>query len=141
MFGAALIGWFANQYMSHRTELKTALNQNYEQFDVASDQVKDSLRLFSEIAVGKKAKSQDDVALLQQRLVKAVDIAQDLQRRLGNDDLATGYAHAAVRLKKASDTVTGPLDAKPLVEAVSDYLVAEKTVRDAIVREHNSFMF
>jgi hypothetical protein len=99
------------------------------------------LRLFAEIAKGTKNKAPADVVQLQTRLLKAVSVAEDLERRLGKDAVSSSYQRAAVELKKASDKVTGPLDAKPLVNAVNDYLVAEKKLRDTAVEEHTSFLF
>lgn len=134
-------GWFGSNYMSDRAAYKEALQANYAQFDAVSAEISDSLKDFAAIAVGKKAKTPEDADRLQSRLLKGVTVVEDLQRRLNDATWIEQYETAAVKLKAASDKVTGPADAKPLVLAVSDYLVADKTVRDAVIEEHNRFLF
>lgn len=140
--GGALIGWFANQYMEYRTVYKEALTANYQQFTEATAQLEDSLKQFADVAKGDRTKSESDVAQLQMRLLKALNAAEDIERRMNASSPAVEeYRTATIQLKQASDGVTGPLDAKPLVEAVNSYLLAEKLVRDSVIREHNSFLF
>ncbi|MDO9417968.1 hypothetical protein [Pararhizobium sp.] len=137
-----LIGWFANQYMEYRSSFKEGLGQNYEQFDAAATGVQESLIQFADIARGQKSKSDQDVANIQSRLLKAVTAADDLQRRMKADPLIIEqYRLATVDLKHASDHVTGPLDAKNLLEAVNGYLVAEKILRDEVLLQQSSFLY
>ncbi|MBX5148499.1 hypothetical protein [Rhizobium lentis] len=133
-------GWFANQYMDYRTAYREALSANYQAFNSASADIQESLREFADIARGTKTKSPDDVRQLQSRLLKALGAAADLQRRLNNLQGLAEYEAASVNLKHASDKITGPADAKPLVIAVSDYLMAEKHLRDAVFKESNAFV-
>ncbi|MCJ9721128.1 hypothetical protein MOV66_04465 [Agrobacterium sp. SHOUNA12C] len=138
----AAVGWFSNQYMDYRSAYKDSLSANYQQFNDAASQIEDSLKLFADIARGAKPKTEDDVTQLQSRLLKAASAADDLQRRLGpKSNVVDGYRSAIVELKHASDIVTGPANAKPLVLAVNDYLVAEKQLRDVVVAEHTAFLF
>lgn len=137
-----LIGWFANQYMDYRTSFKEGLSQNYERFDAAATAVQESLIQFADIARGQKPKSDQDVANIQTRLLTAVSAAEDLQRRMRADPkIIEQYRSATVYLKHASDRVTGPLDAKGLVEAVNGYLVAEKGLRDEVLQQQNAFLY
>ncbi|GEM_PF-4628234 len=137
-----LIGWFANQYMDHRTANKVAIGLNYDQFNVVSSELEKSLKQFADIANGKKSKTDEDVELLQSRLLSALSVVEDLQRRIGVDEgILDNFRSAAVDLKQASNDVTGPLDAKKLVVAVNDYLVAEKKIKNAAVSKHKAFLF
>ncbi|MBY3260383.1 hypothetical protein HFO15_01710 [Rhizobium laguerreae] len=133
-------GWFANQYMDYRSAYREALSANYQAFNSASSEIQESLREFADIARGTKKKSPDDVKQLQTRLLKALGAASDLQRRLDNLQGLAEYETATINLKHASDKITGPVDAKPLVVAVSDYLIAEKHLRDAVFKESNAFV-
>jgi len=139
---SGLIGWFASQYMDYRTSFKEGLGQNYERFDTAATVLQESLIQFADIARGQKAKSDTDVANIQTRLLTAVSAAEDLQRRMKADpSIIERYRLATVDLKHASDKVTGPLDAKGLLEAVNLYLVAEKNLRDEVLQQQNAFLF
>ncbi|MEY9100466.1 hypothetical protein ABIA24_003375 [Sinorhizobium fredii] len=140
--GGALIGWFANQYMEYRTVYKEALTANYQQFTEATAQIEDSLKQLADVAQGERPKSEEDLEQLQMRLLKALNAAEDLERRMSASSPAVDvYRTATIQLKQASDRITGPLDAKPLVEAVNSYLLAEKMVRDSVIKEHNAFLF
>ncbi|NML73085.1 hypothetical protein HHL25_02990 [Rhizobium sp. S-51] len=139
---SGLIGWFASQYMDYRTSYKDGLGQNYERFDAAATTLQESLIRFADIARGQKSKSDEDVASIQTRLLTAVSAAEDLQRRMKADpEIIERYRSATVDLKHASDTITGPLDAKDLLEAVNLYLVAEKELRDEVLQQQNAFLF
>ncbi len=138
----AVAGWLANNYMEYRAAYKENLGANYEAFDAASAELKDSLIQFSDIARGAKVKSKEDVEKLQKRLLVALGAAEDLQRRMKADrDIIEDYKSATVDLKHASDSVTGPIDGKALVVSVSDYLEAEQRLRETTIAEQNSFLF
>ncbi|MEA3533250.1 hypothetical protein [Rhizobium sp. CC-YZS058] len=135
-------GWLGSQWMDYRTAYKESLGENYERFDTAASAVQESLIRFADIASGETKKSDEDVNTIQNRLIAAVSAAEDLQRRLKADErVIAGYRLATVELKHESDKVTGPLDAKPLVRAVNSYLVAEKSLRDHVVEQQNSFLY
>ncbi len=138
---AGLLGWFANQYMTDRASFKSALNENYSAFNTVTDEVNASLKVFADVAKGKRSKTDDDVAELQLRLLKAVGTAEDLGRRLKEPSAVSSYKKAATNLKIATNAATGPLDSKELVKAAGDYLYAEFELRNKVIAQHNSLLF
>lgn len=135
-------GFVTNYYISYRSNYLSALNANYEQFDTSAAEVRQSLKTFADIANGQKKKTEQDAAEIQMRLLTAVTKAEDLSRRINTDtSFIRSYETAAVNLKAATATVSGPIDGKGLVLAVNDYLVAEKGVRDAVLKEYNAFIW
>jgi hypothetical protein len=99
------------------------------------------LKIFADVAKGKRTKTDDDVAELQIKLIKAVGTAEDLGRRLKEQAEVRAFKVAAMNLKVASDKATGPLDSKDLVKAADDYFFAESELRDRVVKQHNSLFF
>ncbi len=139
--GAGIFGWFANQYMTDRAAFKSALNENYTSFNAVTDDVNASLKVFADVAQGKRAKTDEDVAMLQLRLLKAVGTAEDLGRRIKEPDAISSYKRAATKLKIATNTATGPLDSKEMVKAAEDYVFAEVELRNKVISQHNSLLF
>lgn len=135
------IGWFGNQYMDARSAYKEALTENYASFNEAAAGLEESLKEFASIAAGKKSKTGEATDQLQSRLLGVLRVAHDLNRRLGDDkQVMEHFESATVALKRAADSVSGPLDGKVMIQAVADYLVAEGELRDAVVNEHNAVL-
>jgi hypothetical protein len=135
-------GFVTNYYISYRGNYLSALNVNYDQFDATTAEIRDSLKVFADIAGGERKKKPEDSTALQLRLLNAVGKVEDLSRRIDNSaDFIKNYQTAAVKLKSASDEITGPANGKALVLAVNDYLLAEREVRNAVLREYNSFIW
>ena len=138
-FGA---GFVTNYYVAYRGNYLTALNANYEQFDASAAEVKTTLKVFGDISQGVRQKSPEDTEKLQQQLLTALTKAEDLSRRVRSADRPIkDFGDAAVHLQSASEEVTGPADAKKLVEAVDAYLVAEQNVRTVVLKEYNAFLW
>ena len=144
VFGAIAFGagFVTNYYVDYRNNYVEALNINYAHFDTASEDIRETLRIFADISRGEKSKTDDDVAALQMKLLVAVGKVEDLSRRLDSGStFVRKYQDAAVNLRNAAETVTGPLDGKVMVDAVNDFLLAENQVRDSVLREYNSFLW
>jgi hypothetical protein len=135
-------GFVTNYYISYRANYLTALGANYEQFDTSTAEIRQSLKIFADIARGERAKTAQDVTDLQMRLLNAVSKAEDLSRRINTEaSFIQSYETAAVNLQAASSEINGPKNGKGLVLAVNDYLGAEKGLRDAVLKEYNSFVW
>lgn len=135
----ASIGWLANQYMDFRSSYRDALEANYESFNEVARDIEQSLKQFADVARGTRPKDASDVENLQLKLLSAVTVAEDLQRRMKADNgLISQFKSAAVELQRASEGFSGPLDGKPMVQAVDQYLFAEQQLRDAVLSERNS---
>ena len=138
-FGA---GFVTNYYVDYRDNYVEALNANYAQFDRASEDIRETLRIFADISRGERPKTGEDVSSLQMKLLVAVGNVEDLSRRVdGSSSFLRTYQNAAVNLHNAAEEVSGPLNGKVMVDAVNDFLVAENEVRDTVLQEYNSFLW
>lgn len=134
------MGWFASQYMDYRSAYRESLETNYESFNEVAKEIEQSLRLFADVTRGVREKSTEDVEQLQLKLLNAVTVADDLHRRIRADEsVLRNFRSAAVEVQRASELVTGPIDGRQMVSAVSDFLVAEQDLRDVVIAERNSF--
>lgn len=135
-------GFVTNYYVDYRNNYVEALNANYAQFDKASEDIRETLKIFADISRGVKPKSDNDVTALQMKLLVAVGKVEDLSRRVdGGPTFVRTYQDAAVNLRNAAETVNGPLNGKVMVDAVNDFLLAENQVRDSVLQEYNSFLW
>ncbi|WP_448115902.1 hypothetical protein [Mesorhizobium amorphae] len=138
-FGA---GFVTNYYVDYRNNYVIALNTNYDQFDKASEDIRNTLKIFADIAKGDKPRTDEDVSSLQMKLLKAVGQVEDLSRRVDGGSLfVKNYQDAAVNLNNAAQKIKGPSNGKEMVLAVNDFLLAESNVRDAVLKESNSFLW
>lgn len=135
-------GFVTNYYVDYRNTYVAALNSNYEHFDKASQDIRNTLRVFADVSRGNKLKSDEYVADLQMKLLEAVGKVEDLSRRVdGGSQFVRSYQDAAVNLRNAAEMLEGPLNGKVMVDAVNDFLLAENRVRDTVLQEYNSFLW
>jgi hypothetical protein len=140
---AFIAGFVTNYYVDYRNNYVSALNTNYDQFDKASQDLSNSLKVFADISDGQKAKRPEDVDKLEKQLIVALSKVEDLSRRI--DDNRSGfvknYQDAAIKLRNAAEEVQGPANGKVMVLAANDFLLAENEVRDAVLNESTSFLW
>lgn len=129
-------GFVTNYYVDYRGSYVTSLNANYEHFTSQSDEIMSILREFALVANGEATKSADNVAELERRLLAAVSTVEDLSRRLqGGSSIVSDYNQAALGLRSAAMQLEGPGNGKIMLKAAEDYLLAERSVRDAVLSE------
>ena len=137
----AVVGFATNYWVSYRSDYRSDLEARLSAFSELNTEVSDHLRTLFEVAEGERQKRPEDVEALRKSLYDSVTEAQTLSARIGNTDtLLAMYQDAAVALQSASQKVTGPLDASPLMEAASDYLVAERQLREAALGSYKSIL-
>jgi len=129
--GGAVFGFFTNYYVDYRSDYRQSLDAQMDAFEEVAAPVADNLRGFFLVAQGQREKSASDVEALRSSLYDSVTAAQLLADRIGKNDLLQDYQAASVSLQRASQIVTGPLDAEPLMEAVNDFLLAEQRLQTA----------
>ena len=101
-------GFVTNYYVDYRSQYVEALNANYEQFDKASEDIRETLKVFADIARGDKPKSSDNLNALQMELLVAVGKVEDLSRRVdGGATFVKVYQDAAVNLRNAAERSRG----------------------------------
>lgn len=134
-------GFLANYYQEYRSDYLTGLRKNHEDFKLASHIIDESLVKLSKVALGEKPKNAEDVDILRDKLRLAVNNVRELSRRIDDSlSVATAYEEAALKLVDAADAITGPYDGKPMVEAISNYYVAQQDVEMRVVKEDTKFI-
>jgi hypothetical protein len=131
-------GFFTNYWISYRADFRETLNEQINSFKEVTAPVASDLRTFFQIAEGSRAKTDEDVETLRKNLFASVTEAQLLADNIGASDVIASYQSASLELQEASEVVTGPLDARPLVQAVNDYLLAEQQLQQAAQESYKS---
>ncbi|NTA58125.1 hypothetical protein G6L32_05670 [Agrobacterium tumefaciens] len=136
--GAGAIGGY---YMTDRAAYKAGLEANYTVFTEQAGDVDLSLKVFADIARGKRVKTEEDLSQLQERLNKASTAADNLARRLNDHQIYKVFRQAGMDLKTASDKATDPLNSRDLLVAVDQYKVAEEELRQRVIKQQRSLFF
>ena len=138
--GGIVVGFVTSYWVQYRSDYRSALEDQMEAYRQVSAPVSDKLRDFFLIAQGRRVKSESDVESLRRSLYASTSEAQLLADRIGKDGLLHEYQAAVVAVQKASQSVTGPIDAKPLMQAVNDYLSAEQNLQIAAQESYASLI-
>ncbi|MCM2434110.1 hypothetical protein [Agrobacterium rosae] len=143
LFGSmcAVAGAIGGYYMTDRAAYKAGLEANYSTFTEQTGEVDLSLIVFAEIARGKRARTDEDISQLQERLLKAAKTADNLARRLNDQQIYKTFRQAGVDLKIASDKATDPLNSRQLLVAVEQYKFAENELRERVIKQQRSLFF
>ncbi len=136
--GAGAIGGY---YMTDRAAYKEGLEANYTVFTEQSGEVDLSLKIFADIAQGKRVKTEEDLSQLQERLAKASTAADNLARRLNDHQIYKVFRKAGMDLKIASDKASDPLNSRDLLVAVEQYKFAENELRERVIKQQRSLFF
>ena len=103
----------------------------------ANECIGQSLVKFSNVALGRGSFQKDDKLDFTSALNKA-DALKGAIPSLSPQ--VSDYTASLVRLKQASDRLTGPLTGKSFVEAVSDYAVARDNLATAAAKARSSYL-
>lgn len=133
-------GFVINDIAGWRTANRTFLITQAEASQKADEELIDILRKFSNKALGKMVTTEEDLQTLHAGVTKSYMIASALSERL--PELKADfdqYAASLITLQKSAEKLSGPLDGKPFVEAVSSYADTRKTFESRVAKMQSSW--
>jgi hypothetical protein len=130
-----LVGGFFSDYLAFKAEVRTQLAADYAQANDAFKVTFQELQRVADVATGKVAKKNAELEPLKQSLKKLHVEVEDVAERLpAIAPEAQTYLESMVNLQKQIEAVNSPGDAKPLVTAIDEFLVARKTFNERAVK-------
>lgn len=138
--GGAL-GFAAMNFVSFHDKLFETNAAFVSQVAEANEGIGQSLVKLSNVALGRGAFGKDDKTDFSSALNKADARAEALKEAIPSlAPQVDGYAASLVKLKQASDRLTGPVTGKGFVEAVGDYAVARDNLAKAAEKAKSSYL-
>lgn len=129
------IGTVTTGYISAVNSEISSINEDIKKFQSASTELLQTLQAFADKARKGGSVNDEQQKVLTKEITALFGQADALAAR--DTGVATefrNYSAALVRLRKTAETMNGPLDAKPFVEAVSQYSVASQLFVEAAIR-------
>ncbi|RYC31379.1 hypothetical protein D3273_13395 [Lichenibacterium minor] len=140
-FVGGAITLLATNFFSFHDKLFEGNAAFVSQVAEANEGIGQSLVKFSNVALGRGSFQKDDKLDFTSALNKADAKADALKSAIPSlAPLVSDYTASLVKLKQASDRLTGPLTGKSFVEAVSDYAVARDNLAAAAAKARSSYL-
>lgn len=140
-FVGAAISLLATNYFGFHDKLLEANAAVVTQVAEANEGILQSLVKFSNVATGRGGFQKSDKTDFTSALNKAAAKAEALKNAIPSlAPQVDSYTAALVKLKQASDRLTGPLTGKAFVEAVGDYAVARDDLAQAAEKARANYL-
>ena len=140
-FVGAALSLLATSYFGFRDKLLESNAAAVTQVAEANDGVLQSVVKFSNVAMGRGGFQKDDRTDFTSAVNKAAVKAEALKNAIPSlGPQVDSYTASLVKLKQASDRLTGPVTGKAFVEAVADYAVARDELAKAAEKARESYL-
>lgn len=133
-------GIFTNELSSYRSEQRQLLSAEYQEVQVASKKLLDTLQPLADAANGHSALREPDVQAFRKQVLMLHESAREVASRVpAVANKYDRYSASLISLKGAVEAMTGPKDAKNFVEAYADFVVAQEEFNQSIINEQRRF--
>lgn len=130
-----VLGTVSTGYVSAVNSDVTSLNDDIRKFQTASTELLQTLQVYAHRARNGSSLDEAQQAKLRQEITNLYGQAEAISSRDMTVAAAfNAYASALIRLRRTSEAMTGPIDAKPFVESVAAYSVASQDFVSAAVQ-------
>lgn len=134
-------GFILNDFASWRSANRDFLKTQAEASQKADQELIDILRKFSNKALGKAPTTDDDLRTLHSSVTRSYKAASSLAERMpALKPEFEQYADALISLQKSAEKLSGPLDGKTFVEAVSAYADRRKKFEAGVAKMQSSWL-
>jgi hypothetical protein len=129
----AIVGVVATDFGNFRATNREIAKRQLEISETADRELGQILQKFADKARGKIVLNDEEVRALKASVSKSYMAAENLSNRFpATKPEFEGYADSLVSLQKSAEKMSGPLDAKSFVEAVSKYYISKKTFDERV---------
>lgn len=136
----ALLAFMAGDFANFRSDDRRVLDREFSEVQKQSQKVLIDIRLLANQARGEGKAAKDDLSRFKVNLTSLHQSAKEVSQRAPDVEIEfRAYATAMVKLQKSAVMMTGPLDAAPFVENVSQFIKAQDDFNSKVQSVQNKY--